>query len=106
MSESTPAVVPTNADIKAMQAARKAAIAKGAHKVAGTVLSALPEHQFTSGSIGRSVRQKVIVKVDGVERECFLNVMLTFSDTVVRDETGKALSQVKAEAAKALAASA
>ena len=106
MSESTPAVVPTNADIKAMQAARKVAIAKGAHKVAGTVLSALPEHQFTSGSIGRSVRQKVIVKVDGVERECFLNVMLTFSDTVVRDETGKALSQVKAEAAKALAASA
>lgn len=97
MSES-PTATPTNADIKAMQVARKVAIAKGALKVAGTVLSALPEHQFTSGSVGRSVRQKVTVKVDGVERECFLNVMLTFSDTVARDENGKALSQVRAEA--------
>jgi hypothetical protein len=91
----------TNTEIKAAQAARKDAITKGAAKVASTVIAALPEHEFGSGSKGRSVRQKVTVKVDGVERQAFLNVMLTFSDTVPRDESGKALSQVKAEAAKA-----
>ncbi len=90
----------TNTEIKAAQAARKAAITKGAAKVASTVIAALPLHEFGSGSQGRSVRQKVTVKVDGVEREAFLNVMLTFSDTVKRDENGKALTAVAAEAKK------
>lgn len=82
------------------QTARKLAITKGAKKIATAVIRDLPEHEFASGSKGRSVRQKVTVTVDGVQREAFLNVMLTFSDTVLRDANGKALSQVKADAAK------
>lgn len=78
----------TRSEIKAAQAALKAATAetrkvetKAATTVAKSVLrSVTDEHTFGTGSKGRSIKQNVVI--DG--RKAFLSVTLVFSDTVVK----------------------
>lgn len=77
----------SKAEIKAAQAAHRAADDKAAKALATAALKNLPEHTFGTGSIGRSVRRNVEVTdpATGAKRKAFINVVLTFSDTVKKD---------------------
>lgn len=71
------------AHLAALKAADKAARDRTATQIAKTVVKALPETEFKTGSKGHSIRGNVTLPGG---RKAFVNVLVVYSDTVVKDQ--------------------